>query len=251
MLAIVTGVLGGIGRATAEAFRLADWSVIGIDRRTPSEGVDLDLDLNLDTFWQIDIATDDADVELAVRFASVGPINALVNNAALQVNRTLIETDLADWDTVMATNVRGPYLTIKHAYDGLRAARGAVVNVSSVHSLSTSPGLAAYAASKGALTALTRAAALELGPLGIRVNAVLPGAVDTPMLRHGLARMTAEGVTNDPVAELAARIPLARVGEASEIAQAILFLADPGRSSYITGQTLVVDGGALARLSSE
>jgi NAD(P)-dependent dehydrogenase (short-subunit alcohol dehydrogenase family) len=245
MLAIVTGVLGGIGSATAEAFRRAGWRVIGIDRETPSTVLDLEM------FWQIDLATDGVRSELAARFASVGPIDALVNNAALQVNRMLIETDLGDWDDVMATNVRGPYLAIKHAYEGLRAARGAVVNVSSVHSLSTSPGLAAYAASKGALTALTRAAALEFASAGIRVNAVLPGAVETPMLRQGLARMTGEGTMDERLAQLAASIPLARIGDASEIAEAILFLADPGRSSYITGQTLVVDGGSLARLSSE
>jgi NAD(P)-dependent dehydrogenase (short-subunit alcohol dehydrogenase family) len=245
-LAIVTGVLGAIGWATAEAFGQAGWRVIGIDRRAADPAS------ALDSLWHLDLGDPGVDRQLADRMSAVGPISAVVNNAALQVERALVETDIQDWDQVMASNVRGAYLTIKHAHPGLRAAHGAVVNVSSVHAAATSPGLAAYVTSKGALTALTRAAALELAPDGIRVNAVLPGAIDSPMLRQGItARSVTERDEDDLLAPLARRIPLARVGLPAEVAQAILFLADSERSAYITGQTLVVDGGALARLSSE
>ena len=131
----------------------------------------------------------------------------------------------------------------------LRERRGAVVNVASVHAIATSAGLAAYAASKGAVVALTRAAALELAPEGIRVNAVLPGAIDTQMLRDGLSRGGPD--IDAGMAALAERTPLGRIGRPQDVAEAVLFLADASRSSFITGQTLVVDGGATARLSTE
>jgi len=129
---------------------------------------------------------------------------------------------------------------------------GAVVNVASVHAVATSANIAAYATSKGGMVAMTRAAALELAAEGIRVNAVLPGAVDTPMLRDGLGRACTDGSSvDDAMADLAGRTAMGRVGQPREIAEAILFLADPDRSSFMTGQTMVVDGGATARLSTE
>jgi len=120
-----------------------------------------------------------------------------------------------------------------------------------VHALATSASIAAYAASKGGLLALTRAMAIEWAP-DIRVNAVLPGAVDTEMLRAGLARghLSAQKV-EDQLRELAARTVARRVARPEEIAQAILFLADDRRSSFIYGHGLVVDGGATIRLSTE
>jgi NAD(P)-dependent dehydrogenase (short-subunit alcohol dehydrogenase family) len=111
--------------------------------------------------------------------------------------------------------------------------------------------LAAYASSKGALVAFTRSAALEFASGGVRVNAVAPGAVDTPMLRQGLLRQSTPENLDEAMQELARRTPLRRIGSPDEIAQAILFLADNDRSSFITGQTLVIDGGALAHLSTE
>jgi NAD(P)-dependent dehydrogenase (short-subunit alcohol dehydrogenase family) len=242
-LAIVTGALGSVGRATGSAFHAAGWRVIGIDRAEADDTGDCD------ELWRLDIAASDT-AEVASRLASVGPISALVNNAAIQLEHALVETEPEDWDRVMATNARGPYLAIKFAHAGLRAAGGAVVNVSSVHAVATSAGLAAYVTSKGALTSLTRVAALELARDRIRVNAVLPGAVESPMLRRGLANRAREGSALT-IETLGRRIPMGRVGQPGEIAQAILFLADPERSSYITGQTLIVDGGVLARLSSE
>ena len=177
-------------------------------------------------------------------------MNALVNNAAIQIERPLSETTVSEWDLVLATNVRGAFIASQVVTSLLRASRGAIVNVSSVHALATSAGLAAYAVSKGALAALTRAAALELGP-EIRVNAVLPGAVDTQMLQSGLGRRAGSERLQEAVDALAARTPLRRIGRPVEVAEAILFLADEQRSSFITGQTIVVDGGAVAQLSTE
>jgi glucose 1-dehydrogenase len=117
--------------------------------------------------------------------------------------------------------------------------------------VATSANIAAYAASKGAVTALTRALAIELAPDRIRVNSVLPGAVDTHMLRAGLERGHVSGIHPDGcMAGLAEKTVMGRIGKPEEIAQAILFLADE-RSAFTTGQSLIVDGGATARLSTE
>jgi NAD(P)-dependent dehydrogenase (short-subunit alcohol dehydrogenase family) len=116
----------------------------------------------------------------------------------------------------------------------------------------TSANIAAYAASKGGLLALTRALAIEFAPDNIRVNAILPGAVDTPMLRAGLGRGHAgHGDMQDRLDNLARRTVNGRIGQPAEIAHAIYFLVDEEQSSFMTGQALVVDGGATARLSTE
>ncbi len=129
---------------------------------------------------------------------------------------------------------------------------GAIVNVSSVHAVATSKDIAAYAASKGGMLALTRALAIELAPDSIRVNTVLPGAVDTDMLKAGLNRDHAGGGTTDERLEnLAGKTVSGKIGTPDEIARAIYFLADNDESSFITGQPLVIDGGATARLSTE
>jgi NAD(P)-dependent dehydrogenase (short-subunit alcohol dehydrogenase family) len=127
-----------------------------------------------------------------------------------------------------------------------------VVNVSSVHAVQTSANIAAYAASKGAMLALTRAMAIEFAKDNIRVNAILPGAVDTPMLRAGLNRGHLGGAGElDRLENLARKTVNGRVGQPEEIARAIYFLADESQSSFITGQALIADGGATARLSTE
>jgi glucose 1-dehydrogenase len=132
------------------------------------------------------------------------------------------------------------------------AGGGAIVNVSSVHAVQTSVNISAYAASKGGLLALTRAMAIEFAPDNIRVNAILPGAVDTPMLRAGMSRGHVSGGTvYDRLENLARKTVNGRIGQPAEIAHAIYFLADSTQSSFMTGQALIVDGGATARLSTE
>jgi NAD(P)-dependent dehydrogenase (short-subunit alcohol dehydrogenase family) len=241
---LITGVCGGVGRATAALFRQEGWTTVGIDRRDPPEG------LEVDDFVKLDIARDDVSRAIAEIAARGDRVDALVNNAAMQIEKRLVDTDAAAWDDVLATNVRGPFLATKGAAEALRRARGSVVNVSSVHAVATSSGVAAYAASKGGLAAFTRAAALELAP-EVRVNAVLPGAVDTAMLRAGVARWSPPEEVETALKDLAERTPLRRIGDPAEIAQVILFLADGERSSFITGQAIIADGGVTARLSSE
>jgi glucose 1-dehydrogenase len=180
-------------------------------------------------------------------------LDALVNNAALQISKPLLETTVEEWDAVMASNLRSVFLGVKLAHPLLKMRGGAaVVNVSSVHAVQTSSNIAAYAASKGGLLALTRAMAIEFAPDNIRVNAILPGAVDTPMLRAGLGRgHVGQGDVQTRLENLARKTVSGKVGKPIEIAHAIYFLADEEQSSFMTGQALVVDGGATARLSTE
>ncbi len=180
-------------------------------------------------------------------------LDVLVNNAAVQVAKPLVETTVEEWDAVMASNLRSVFLFVKLAHPLMKAAGGAsIVNVSSVHAIQTSANIAAYAASKGGLLALTRAMAIEFAPDNIRVNAILPGAVDTPMLRAGLGRgHVGGGDVQERLDNLARKTVNGKVGQPEEIAHAIYFLADNEQSSFMTGQALVVDGGATARLSTE
>jgi NAD(P)-dependent dehydrogenase (short-subunit alcohol dehydrogenase family) len=244
---LITGVIGGIGSATARIFRRQGWSVVGIDlAREGNNSSDIDY------FIPADVADAEAWQEVQTTLTTkFGRIDALVNNAAVQLCKPLIETTPDEWDRVMNVNLRSVYLGIRAAHPLLLTNRGSIVNVSSVHAIATSTKIAAYAASKGGMVALTRALALELAPQ-IRVNAILPGAVDTPMLRDGLMRGHLQGANAaELVNDLGSKHVIGRVGQPSEIAEAIYFLADDDRSSFMTGQTLIVDGGATARLSTE
>ncbi len=244
-IALISGVAGGIGLATSRIFRNEGWFVIGLDRRPPDEPE------SVDRFIEVNLADARAIQSIAPELVPYGHVDALINNAAVQVAKPLVETTTDEWDLVMNVNVRAAYLLMQVVYPLMRSRGGAVVNISSVHAIATSKSIAAYAASKGALMALTRAVALEFAGDGIRVNAVLPGAVDTGMLRAGLSRRPGEGGEDLGLRILGSKTPMGRVGEPEEIAQTIVFLSDKNRSSYMTGQTLVVDGGATARLSTE
>jgi glucose 1-dehydrogenase len=245
---LITGAAGGIGRASVNLFAEKGWRVIGVDRAEfgndfPKNGL----------FIRSDISRpEDMTAIFEKAHGFTDSLDALVNNAAVQVAKPLIETTVEEWDAVMAANLRSVFLGVKLAYPLLKTNGGAVVNVSSVHAVQTSANIAAYAASKGGLLALTRAMAIEFAPDDIRVNAVLPGAVDTPMLRAGLGRgHVGSGDVQDRLDNLARKTVNGRVGTPEEIAHAIFFLADNEQSSFMTGQALVVDGGATARLSTE
>jgi NAD(P)-dependent dehydrogenase (short-subunit alcohol dehydrogenase family) len=246
---LITGAAGGIGRATVNLFAQSGWRVIGVDRSAfgtdfPSDGF----------FIQADISQPEALKAIVDRIRDITTrLEALVNNAAIQIAKPILETSAEEWDLTMASNLRSVFLGVKLAHPLLKAAGGgSVVNVSSVHAVATSANIAPYAASKGGLLAFTRAAAIEFAADNIRVNAVLPGAVDTPMLRAGLERGHLDGETlGQRLDNLAGRTVIGRIGAPEEIAHAIYFLADGEQSSFMTGQALVVDGGATARLSTE
>lgn len=246
---VITGAAGGIGQATVEVFTQQGWFVIGIDRAGfphdfPESG----------KFIRADVAEEQDWKQIKQQLAETTPsLDALINNAAIQVTKPLVQTTLAEWDQVLNANLRSVFLSVKMLHPALKAENGgAIVNVSSVHAVATSKNIAAYAASKGGMLALTRALAIELAPDNIRVNAILPGAVDTSMLRAGLNRDHAgDGTQVERLEQLARKTVSGKIGEPEEIARAIYFLADSEQSSFITGQPLVIDGGATARLSTE
>lgn len=243
---LITGVSGGIGSATASLFADNGWRVVGVDLRAvrPNSVVH--------EFYQADVSDPQAVDQIFASISTGGfGLHALVNNAAVQLCKPLVDTSPDEWDRVLNCNLRSVYLMSRAAIPSLLESRGGIINVSSVHALATSVNMSAYAAAKGGVVALTKSLALELAPY-IRVNAVLPGAVDTKMLRDGISRGHLAGETSElQLKQLATRTPLGRIGGAAEIAQAVFFLADTTRSSFMTGQSLVIDGGALARLSTE
>jgi NAD(P)-dependent dehydrogenase (short-subunit alcohol dehydrogenase family) len=246
---LITGAAGGIGRATVHHFAKQGWIVIGVDfndfgENFPSDGLFIKADISIASQFAVLY-------DKLKQFTS--SLNAVVNNAAIQVSKPLVETTVEEWDKVIATNLRPVFVGARYAHPLLcTAGGGAIVNVSSVHAIQTSANIGAYAASKGGILALTRAMAIEFAPNNIRVNAVLPGAVDTPMLRGGFERgVNLGGSISDRLDNLARRTVNGRIGTPEEIAHAIYFLADNNQSSFMTGQALVVDGGATARLSTE
>ena len=246
---LITGSSGGIGRAVVRIFEKNGWRVIGVDRQDfgsefPGDGL----------FIKADISEP---VQIGRIFGEVKSISntldAVVNNAAVQIGKSILETSAEEWDLTLASNLRSVFLCTKHAYPLLKTAgSGAIVNVSSVHAVATSANISAYAASKGGLLAFTRAVAIEFAPDNIRVNAILPGAVDTPMLIDSMSRgQFGMDSVEQRLDNLANKTVIGRVGKPGEIASAIFFLADETQSSFMTGQALIVDGGATTRLSTE
>jgi glucose 1-dehydrogenase len=246
---LVTGSAGGIGRAAVKLFAEKGWTVIGVDRNEfgagfPENGL----------FIHKDVSDPKDIIEMYKMAAQFRPVlHAVVNNAAVQIHKPIIETSVEEWDQTIATNLRPTFIGARYAHPLLvKAGHAAIVNVSSVHAVQTSANIAAYAASKGGILALTRAMAIEFAKDNIRVNAVLPGAVDTPMLRDSMNRGNLSGPSiNERLDNLARKTVNGRIGQPAEIAHAIYFLADGEQSSFMTGQALVVDGGATARLSTE
>ena len=216
----VTGAASGLGLAIGQALSAEGGTVIALDRVTASFA-----DARI-----CDIA-DEAQVRQA--FAGLARLDGLVNSAGIARRATVADTEMADYDAVMAVNVRGSFLASKYALPLLRATQGAVLHIASGVALTGLRNRAAYTASKGALVALTRNMALDYAPNQVRVNCLCPGFVDTPLLKT---------LPPERRAGLAALHPLGRLGTPQEIAHMALFLlSDEAR--WITGQAIAVDGG--------
>lgn len=239
-VALVTGGASGIGRGIAG--RLADAgaevAVADLDAgRAAATAAELGgraIGLGADV-------RDEAEVGAMLRdvTAALGVPTILVNNAGIYPATPIADMAVEEWDRVMATNLRGAFLCLREGARAMRAGGGGgtIVNVSSIESMHPSfVGMAHYGASKGGLNMLTRSAALEFAPDRITVNAVCPGGVET----EGTQAAFGEGLKQ----QLEARIPLGRVATPEDIGGVVLFLASPA-ASYITGATLVVDGGYL------
>ncbi|NHC23837.1 SDR family oxidoreductase [Nocardioides sp. IC4_145] len=229
---VVTGAASGIGRATAELFRDQGATVFGLDVQPGApEGV---------TYVECNVASRES-VEAAVaECAQHGRIDVLANVAGVVQFGHFDQITDAEWDRVHAVDLKGPFMMIQAALPHLRACGGNIVNVSSVAGRIPQPYAVAYAAAKGGLTQLTKSLALELSPEGIRVNAVCPGTVDTPIVSHVAGIMPA-----DLDARVADRLMMMLPGPAispAEIGESIVYLASPA-ARMITGAVLAFDGG--------
>jgi NAD(P)-dependent dehydrogenase (short-subunit alcohol dehydrogenase family) len=225
---VVTGAARGIGAAIAERFADDGSAVVAADVERPVGG-----DPRID-YQRVDVSSAD---DVAGLFSHVvgahGRVDVLVNNAGIWFRRPFMEISADEWDRVVGVNLRGVFLCTKAAVRSMAAAGGgAIINIGSQAGLTVTRGQGAhYHASKAAIAHLTKVLAFELGPMGIRVNCVAPGAT------------LADPSSLPP--ELLAQIPLGRAGVPADLAGACRFLASPD-ASYITGQTLMVNGGAIA-----
>jgi NAD(P)-dependent dehydrogenase (short-subunit alcohol dehydrogenase family) len=249
-VALVTGGAYGIGRGIAQEFAKKGDAVVIADR-DDKRGAELESSLRKSGAQALFVHTDiriESDVQalIAKTKEAFGRIDVLCNNAGIERYRTADEYTIDDWNAISETNLRGAFLCTKYAYPLLKKSKGCVVNISSVQAIACEPKISVYAATKAGLLALTRGMALDFAADGVRVNAVCPGAIQTGMMEPFIKDQP------DPVEAVKAigrTIPLGRVGQPEDIAQAVCFLASPA-ASYITGATLVVDGGLLGRLST-
>ncbi len=241
--AIITGATSGIGRAAALAFGREHASVVAVGRDEAARGEGATAIRDAGGRAEIvraDVTAPDAPAKIvSAAVAAFGVIDVLVNAAGVIGSGSVEATGDEMWDTMFAINVTAPFRLIREAGPHLVARRGSVVNVSSVTGLRAFPGLVAYCASKSAVDQLTRCAALDFAPKGVRVNAVNPGVVVTNLHRRS-------GYTEDVYARFLEHSkethPMGRVGQPAEIADLILFLAST-RSGWITGETIAIDGG--------
>jgi NAD(P)-dependent dehydrogenase (short-subunit alcohol dehydrogenase family) len=251
-VAIVAGGALGIGRAAARKLATEDASVaICSDREDQvEEALAVLREEGLEVSGRRADVTSSADMKRLMDFATetYGGVDVLVNSAGVQRYGTVVETEEEVWDEVLDVNLKGIYLASKHAIPQMRKrGGGAIVNLSSVQAFASQKGVAAYTASKGGINALTRAMALDHAEENIRVNAVCPASVDTPMLRWSADLFKGEKSVEETVAEWGKMHPVGRVARAEEVAEVIAFLASP-RSSFVTGGEYKVDGGMLAAL---
>jgi NAD(P)-dependent dehydrogenase (short-subunit alcohol dehydrogenase family) len=251
-VAIVAGGALGIGRAAARKLAAGGASVvICSDREDQVERTVEEL-----RGEDLEVRGTRADVTSAADMRSLvdsavdlyGGVDVLVNSAGVQRYGTVVETEEEVWDEVLDVNLKGIYLASRHAIPQMRQrGGGAIVNVSSVQAFASQTRVAAYTASKGAINALTRAMALDHAQENIRVNAVCPASVDTPMLRWSANLFKGDKSVEETLEDWGKMHPLGRVARAEEVAEVIGFLAGP-RSSFVTGGDYKVDGGMLAAL---
>ena len=237
---LITGAAGDIGNALVDAFSKRGWQVVALDIRPCRSGSAAHRYIRADLARFTSSAAYAVRVLERIRGAISGTsLGALVNNAAVQIVKPVSELSRADWSTSLAVNVSAPFFLTQALLPELTETKATVVNVSSIHARLTKPDFVAYATSKAALSAMTRAMAVELGT-SVRVNAVEPAAIDTAMLRAGLQRPR-------DVYRLRKYHPTGGIGRPCEVAEAVLRLVDAPHD-FLNGAVLPIDGGISGRL---
>jgi NAD(P)-dependent dehydrogenase (short-subunit alcohol dehydrogenase family) len=238
---LITGANGGIGQALCAAFHSDGWHVVGSDRhQSAAASCDQYVAADLSRLAAETGYREDFICRIRDRLKEPGKLAALINNAALQIVAPVDRLTAEDWRRTCDVNVIAPFLLAQGLLKELEAAGGAVINVASIHAMQTKAGFSAYATSKAALLGLTRALAVELGNR-VRVNAVCPAAVATPMLIEGFKG------DEEKLSALASHHPSRCIGKPEELASFVIMLAS-GVSSFVTGVVLNFDGGISARL---
>lgn len=246
-VAIVTGAGGGMGQAVARRFATEGAAVVLADLDPETGGraaKEAAVAGGQVLFVETDVSSaDSVQALVAATVEQFGTLDCAVNAAAVEFERgPLAECEDEDFDRMIAVNLRSVFLCMKHEIRAMLAAdvAGTIVNVASTNSFRPQPNQPAYTASKHGVLGLTRSAAVDYAPRAIRINAICPGAIDTPMLRNAIARR------NRDAEEVAGRLsPLQRFGRPEEIAEAALWLCSDA-SSFVVGHALAVDGGYLA-----
>ncbi|SDI45904.1 SDR family NAD(P)-dependent oxidoreductase [Natribacillus halophilus] len=249
-VAIVTGGSQGIGQGIAETFANEGAKVVvaDVNEEAGRETVQALQNNEAEAFFQPTDVSDETSVMSLMKTAveKYGGVDILVNNAAINFRKPVHETSLEEWNKLLGINLTGPFLCSKYALPELQnRGGGSIINIASWHAEKTITRLAAYASAKGGLTALTRQMALDYGADQIRVNAVGPSTVDTPLLQKTFESL------DDPDEAFRQTLdfqPMGRIGTTEDIANACLFLASD-ESTYVSGQTLMVDGGAINKIA--
>ncbi|KAB7648656.1 SDR family NAD(P)-dependent oxidoreductase [Polymorphobacter fuscus] len=244
-IALVTGAASGLGAETARRLAAEGAFVMLTDRNPEGAEVAAAIGERADFMLHDVTSEDDWAAVVTATMARFGSIGVLVNNAGVAGSAlALLDHDLGDWRRILSVNLDGVFLGLRHCGPVMAAkGGGSVINLSSILGKVGMAGAAAYCASKGGVTMLTKAAAVEWAPLGIRVNSVHPGFIDTPMVAGALHAAENGNEMRD---RLMAAHPMARFGVPREIADAIVFLASD-ESGFMTGAELVVDGGYTAQ----